>query len=88
MNARGIKELRNYENGEKLTLKQSILAKCCECMGKYVDGKMDCGISECPLYPFMRYGVLWKGRVKRFLTPERKKLLASGLKKGINGGVR
>ncbi len=61
MKAIGTKELLKYENGEKLTPRQAILAKCAECMVKYADGKVDCSIPECPLYPLMRYGVAWKG---------------------------
>ncbi len=60
---RGQKELKKHENGERLTLKQMILAKCCECMGKYIDGRSDCFIPECPLYPKMPYGAMRK-RIK------------------------
>lgn len=62
MNAKGIKELKRYEMGDKLTPRQSILAKCAECMGLYADGKADCALDDCPLYPLMPYGKLWKGR--------------------------
>ena len=81
--ARGVLELRNFGQGKKLSLKQSILAKCCDCMGNYADGKIDCEIPDCPLYPFMPYGVAWAGRTKRIVSPERMKQLRSGLKRGI-----
>lgn len=29
--------------------------KCHECCGKYFDGKFDCGVPGCPLYPWMPY---------------------------------
>ena len=37
-------------------LKPAIYAKCYDCMGFYEDGIMDCGCSDCPLYPWMPYG--------------------------------
>jgi hypothetical protein len=41
-----------YLNGERLTLKESIAAKCAECCNGFEDGRGDCGIEACPLYPF------------------------------------
>lgn len=64
MKAQGGKEFRGYEIGKKLTSKQMIRAKCYDCMGKYADGKIDCEIPECSLYPLMPYGSIWKGRQK------------------------
>jgi hypothetical protein len=51
----GKKSLLKYLKGEKLNLPAMIKAKCCECMGYYEDGKMDCEIPTCPLYPRMPY---------------------------------
>lgn len=53
--AKGRKELRKYLAGSRLTQRQAILAKCYECSNGYADGKTDCGIKECPLYPSMPY---------------------------------
>jgi hypothetical protein len=53
--ARGGKESKKHLEGDKLTHKQAILAKCYDCMNGYLDGKMDCGIKDCPLYPVMPY---------------------------------
>ena len=53
--ARGAKELKKYLTGGRLTHKQMAIAKCYDCMGGYGDGKLDCGIKECPLYPLMPY---------------------------------
>jgi hypothetical protein len=53
--AKGRNELRKHLNGGRLTFKQAVLAKCYTCMGFYCDGKSDCAIPECPLYPFMPY---------------------------------
>lgn len=53
--ARGGKEFKKYLEGGRLTQRQMILAKCYECIGGYADGKMDCEIKDCPLYPLMPY---------------------------------
>ncbi len=62
MKALGGKELNKHIDGGKLTLKQMIRAKCFECCGNYADGKEDCSLPDCPLYPMMPYGLIWKGR--------------------------
>jgi len=36
-------------------MRQMILAKCYECMAYYGDGKIDCKIPLCPLYPLMPF---------------------------------
>jgi hypothetical protein len=38
-----------------LTQRQAILAKCCDCMGYHGDGRMDCRMPHCSLYPFRPY---------------------------------
>ncbi len=53
--ARGNKEFKKHEMGDRLTQRQAILAKCADCVGFYVDGKVDCQMPDCPLYPFMPY---------------------------------
>jgi hypothetical protein len=53
--ARGGKELKKHLSGQKLTQRRMILAKCYDCMGGFIDGKMDCRVSRCPLYPLMPY---------------------------------
>ena len=53
--AQGKKELERYLGGEKITHRQAVLAKCYECMCGYLDGKLDCGIKDCPNYRFMPY---------------------------------
>ena len=80
---RGAKELRKHEAGERLTMKQMILAKCYDCRGKYADGKLDCLIPECSLYPMMPYGTIRRAATSRKVKP------ASPLeaKTGIHGGV-
>ena len=51
----GKTNLRKYLSGGILTRNQAILAKCCDCMGYFFDGRWDCKIPACPLYPFMPY---------------------------------
>jgi len=36
--------------------------KCAECMGWYLDGRLDCTIKTCPNYYWMPYGELVKSR--------------------------
>jgi Zn-finger protein len=52
---RGKRHLLDHLRGERLTHRQAILAKCCECTGYHADGRVDCRMSLCPLYPFMPY---------------------------------
>ncbi len=46
-----LKQLR----GGRLTRGETVIAKCAECCGGYVDGRRDCGVTLCPLYPWMPY---------------------------------
>ncbi len=56
MKAIGVADLNKYQKqGKPLVSSDAIRAKCAECSAKYVDGKFDCGISKCPLYPWMPY---------------------------------
>lgn len=41
--------------GGRLCASQAIQAKCFECMNRYIDGRDDCRITVCPLYPWMPY---------------------------------
>ena len=53
--ARGNKEFKKYQMGDRLTQRQAILAKCADCMGFYFDGRIDCQLPDCPLYPYRPY---------------------------------
>jgi hypothetical protein len=57
MSGAGSADLQRYRQGKKLTRGQAIRAKCADCLADYQDAgsRADCGISECPLYPFMPY---------------------------------
>lgn len=60
--SRGLTMLRRRANGERLTRDEAIAAKCCECSGYYLDGRTDCSVTDCALYPYMPYR---KGRKVR-----------------------
>jgi len=53
--SRGKNNLWKHLNGERLTQRQAILAKCCDCMGYHGDGRIDCHMPHCSLYPWMAY---------------------------------
>ena len=78
MLAKGQKELLAHLYEEKLTLKQAILAKCYDCMCYFEDGKQDCKVTSCPIYPFMPYN---PGKRKtRTMSDENKKAAGERLK--------
>jgi flagellar biosynthesis/type III secretory pathway ATPase len=66
--SQGKRELIKHLAGQKITQKQAIMAKCYDCMGYYLDGKVDCEDTDCSLYPFMPY------------NPNRRKSIERGLK--------
>ena len=62
MRAVGVRDNKAWVNGRaKLTPTEAIRAKCAECMSNYEDGRRDCKIEDCPLYPWMPYNLL-KGK--------------------------
>jgi hypothetical protein len=73
MTGKGTTFKTKYLQGLRLTPQQSILAKCSECQADYTDGRRDCEIKECPLYPFMPYGGN-KDRKKSNRGPTRKEV--------------
>ena len=46
------RQLKKKFRAEIKKLKTAIKLHCCECMGWMVDGVYDCGITDCPLYPY------------------------------------
>jgi len=60
--ARGRQEMIKHLEGERLTLKQAVNARCYDCMGFYSDGKLNCNMRRCPLHRFMAYN---ENRLKR-----------------------
>lgn len=67
--AKGQKELLKHLSGQKLTFKQAIYARCYDCMGMYVDGKVDCNMPHCALYPFNPYNQNRKKRTDKKAIP-------------------
>ena len=51
----GIRYLKKHLSGVILGRKQAMDAKCADCMGYYVDGRGDCKMEFCPMYPYMPY---------------------------------
>ncbi len=46
------------------SMKKAILFKCKDCMCDYVDGRLDCEIETCSLYPWMPYGKLRRKKIE------------------------
>ena len=51
----GKREMIKHLEGKPLTRKQAMSAKCFECCNGFIDGRIDCEITDCPLYGFMPY---------------------------------
>ena len=82
LSARGKKEILAHLEGNKLTLKQAVNAKCYDCMGFYADGKVDCEMPSCTLYPFMPYN---PNRIKKTktMTDDQKKAVVERFKNAV-----
>ena len=59
--ARGKKDLIRHLEGGRLTHRQAIHAHCYDCMCYFIDGRADCRLTRCSLYPFMIFN---KNRIK------------------------
>jgi hypothetical protein len=57
VSGKGSAALDRHRQGERLTPMNAIYAKCAECMADYIDGRVDCGVTGCPLHPFQPYRV-------------------------------
>jgi hypothetical protein len=75
--AKGRRELIRHFYGERNTIRQMVLAKCYDCMGYFSDGKDDCGMELCPLYPIMAYRSGEKYATKTLSAEHREKLSKS-----------
>ena len=53
--SRGKSFMRKHLLGSVLPKYQALTAKCCDCMGDYIDGRVSCGVPLCPLFPHMPY---------------------------------
>ena len=66
--ASGKNEYLRYLNGQSISIAQAVKAKCFDCCAYYEDGKVDCGVTDCPLYPWMPFGKAKKERPKKEKT--------------------
>lgn len=89
--AQGKKEYIDYAvNNIKLSPSKAIIANCYFCMNFYLDGRNDCEIDDCPLYPFMPYRK-GKVKVKRVMSEKQKEafkkmtVIYSGSRKNAKG---
>ena len=55
MNGKTKDNLIKYLSGGKLTRSQAMKCKCYYCNGYNSDGRKDCKVKRCPLYPWMPY---------------------------------
>lgn len=78
---RGRNELLKHLSGTKITARQAITAKCYECNGYYADGKADCKMQDCSLYPWMPYRE-GGARKSKILSEAQKKAASDRLRKG------
>ena len=70
--ARGKKELLKHLEGGRLTLRQATLAKCYDCLCYMVDGRQDCKMPSCCLYPFMTFNQDKSKRASRTMSEDHK----------------
>ncbi len=68
--ARGKNELLKHLSGQRLTFKQAIYARCYDCMGYYADGKQDCKMPHCALFPFNPYNANREKRTIKRIMPK------------------
>ncbi len=59
--AKGKASYIKYLEGGRITAIPAIQCKCYDCMGYYADGRRDCKMPDCSLYPWMPY----KGQEER-----------------------
>jgi hypothetical protein len=62
--------LSQYLNNEQIGRAEAVVAKCCDCMGYYADGLLDCENPTCPLYPWMPYRKAPKKKGKGRTCPQ------------------
>lgn len=79
--AKGKEAYLRFVDGIRLSSLQAIHAKCFDCMGRYVDGVMDCGVLGCPLHPYMPYNPRKEKRVLN-LTEEQRQARIDRAKRG------
>lgn len=81
LKAKGKNELLKHLEGGRLTHRQAIWARCYDCMGYFYDGRQDCLMPRCPLYPFMGFNRNKEKRNLKVLSDTHKARLQEGKKK-------
>lgn len=79
---KGKTEFIHHLEGEQLSRKQAIAAHCYECMGYFSDGRQDCRMQQCSLYPFMVFSSK-KKKASKVLSDAHKARLQAGRKKAV-----
>jgi hypothetical protein len=79
--AQGKEEFLRFQKGERLTMKEAILANCFQCAGFYSDGRKDCDVNTCPLHAFMPYN---KDRVRRIMSEEQRNQIRDRFKQAVS----
>jgi len=54
--SRGRTAMQRWVRGKRLCASDAIRARCFDCMGGFCDGRLDCRVPMCPLYPWQPYG--------------------------------
>ena len=86
LDIKGNKLLVKYYKGGELTFKEALIAKCAECMNNYIDGRADCEMETCPLYPYMPYQKKVE-RPKRKVSDKQRKAASERMRKMQSKGV-
>jgi len=81
--AKGKSELIKHLEGDRLSRKQAIYAHCYDCMGFFSDGRQDCLMPHCSLYPFMVYNRNRQRENPKFLSEAHKIRLQEGRKRAV-----
>ena len=55
LKSKGKTKYLKYLKGQRITRDEAIKAMCYDCEGYYLDGRQECHITTCPLYPFALY---------------------------------
>ena len=78
--SKGKAEYLKWLEGGKLTRKEAMDANCFLCMGYFLDGKVECTVSLCPMRDYMYYNPK-RIKGKSHLTVEQRQKAGERLRK-------
>ena len=78
---KGRQDLIAHLEGKPLCASKALKAKCYDCMGFFADGRIDCAMPDCPLYPFMIYNPNKSKRRTKTFSEEQKANLSERMSK-------